>query len=66
MHKMNEKKRTMIGFSFLQPKAQSWMLIKLVEKITKKSLVIKKVEHRKIYANANIIMLKNVLKHRKN
>ena len=41
------------------------MLIKVDKNIVKKSRVMKKVEHRKTYANANIIMLKKVLKLRK-
>ena len=56
MHKMNEKRRTMIGFSILQPKAQSWMLIKLVENIAKKSRVMKKLEYRKTYADVKIML----------
>ena len=54
----------MLGFSFLQPKAQSWILIKVDAKIAKKSRAMKKLKHREIYANVNIIMLK-ILKHRK-
>ena len=56
----------MLGYLFLQPKAQSLMPINLDKKSLEKSRTMKKVKNGKIHANANRLILKQkVLKHRK-